>query len=125
VVASSGIDYLDPFRYLLIDDATVDRRRAHALAKWFARGAADREVVKWALATLRVVSWDEVDLLLTLGRHEEFTSHAVDAARDLGPDGEPPRTAVEDGVQQWVRPSLRYRPLEVLGEITAGHASPP
>jgi len=82
VVASSGIDYLDPFRYLLIDDATVDRRRAHELAKWFARGAADREVVKWALATLRVVSWDEVDLLLTLGRHEEFTSHAVDAARD-------------------------------------------
>ena len=82
VVASWGIDYLVAFRHVLMRDATVDRPRARALATWFARGAADREVVKWALATLRVVSRDEVDLLLTLGRHEEFTREAVDAARD-------------------------------------------
>lgn len=82
VAATSGTDdYIYPFRHLLQDDTTVDRDRVRALAQWFARGAADREVVKWALATLGVVSRDEVDLLLTLGRHEEFTEYAVDAAR--------------------------------------------
>ena len=79
---NSALDYIDPFLELLVNDATVERERVRQIAKWFAQAAPDREVVKWALATLGVVSRDEVDLLLTLGRHEEFTLYAVVAVKN-------------------------------------------
>ena len=82
VATNATIDYVDPFLELLVNDATLQTGRVHQFAKWFAQTAPDREVVKWALATLGVVSRDEVDLLVTFGRHEEFTLYAVVAVKN-------------------------------------------
>jgi hypothetical protein len=81
VLAGSTIEYVIEFLRLLGNDPTLDRERAHAIAKWFAEEAPDVEPVRWALATLGVMSHDERELLSTLGRHEAFAFYAVNAAR--------------------------------------------
>jgi hypothetical protein len=57
-----------------------DLLRLGTLASWLAREAPDREPVKFAIAMLGIVpSEDHEDLLMTLGRHEEFTLYAAAA----------------------------------------------
>ena len=68
-------------------DATIERLggipeldvgRLHAIAVWLAKGAADREAVKMAIALLGAMrSRGDRELIMTLGRHEEFTLYSA------------------------------------------------
>ena len=67
----------------------LDPQRVHSIAHWLATGAADREPVKFAIGLLGVChGGDDRDLLLTLGRHEEFTLYASVALQNSGDDAE-------------------------------------
>lgn len=103
IAAKSTIDYIDPFMELLVHDVALDRDRVCQLALWFARGAADRDVVKWAIATLGHVSQDEAELFITLGQHEEFTLYAVVAAENSVDDPEPVIWQLATQVDGWGR----------------------
>ena len=80
IVVTPAALHLWPFVNLVDDDETLDRERLYALAKWFVTEAADREAVRWALAMVCLVSEDEDDLLIALGRHEAFSGHAIEIA---------------------------------------------
>lgn len=59
-------------------------------AKWLAENAAHRNVVKFGIALLGLFQNEQVkDLLLTLGRHEEFTLYAVVAIHNGMEDSNP------------------------------------
>lgn len=73
-------------------DAVLDEVRKHpgmqpnALfqeARWFAENAAHRNAVKFGIALLGLFQNEQVkDLLLTLGKHDEFTLYAAVAIRN-------------------------------------------
>jgi hypothetical protein len=64
-------------------DKKIAFDRLHAVARWLATEAPDREPVKTAIAILGILQGGEDrDLLLTLGRHEEFTLYAAVALQN-------------------------------------------
>ena len=72
--ANRTLGFIDPFLERIRRKRGLSSDRVHALATWLATRAADREPVKSAIALLGVFpqAGDEA-VLLTLGRHEEFT----------------------------------------------------
>ncbi|HEX5727530.1 MAG TPA: hypothetical protein VFX98_18805, partial [Longimicrobiaceae bacterium] len=99
-----SLGYVDALLPLVAEDGDLDAERVHAVARWLALGAADREPVKTALALLGIVSGGgDRELLLTLGRHDEFTLFVVVAL--LNTDPAPERTLLELGqnVSGWGR----------------------
>ena len=84
--------------------ADLDAERVHAIGYWLARGAADREPVKFAIALLGVCrGGDDRDLLMTLGRHEEFTLFASVALQSAGDEPELSLWALACLVTGWGR----------------------
>ena len=74
LVERSTLEYVDVLLPRLLQEPDVQRERVHAIARWLATAAADREPVKFAIALLGVLSpGEDSELLMTLGRHEEFT----------------------------------------------------
>jgi hypothetical protein len=68
------LSYVDHLLEAVVAHHDLDGQRVHAIAHWLAMGAPDREPLKCAIALLGVCGDnDDRDLLLTLGRHEEFT----------------------------------------------------
>jgi hypothetical protein len=101
---STAIEYVDHRLSAVLGDDRLPPDRIREVARWIATGAPDREAVKIAIALLGLFR-DELDrdLLLTLGRHEEFTLYAAVA---LGNSEEQPvRTLWElaRNVQGWGR----------------------
>jgi hypothetical protein len=84
----TAIEYVDHLLSNVIGDDRLPPDRIREVARWIATGAPDREAVKIGIALLGLYR-DELDreLLLTLGRHEEFTLYAAVA---LGNSGEQP-----------------------------------
>jgi hypothetical protein len=84
----SAVEYLDALLGEVENDRRLDRGRLHALAGWLANGAPDREPVKVALALIGFLANEEDrELLLTVGRHDEFTLYSTVALLSLS-DGE-------------------------------------
>lgn len=85
----SAIAYVDELLSAVAGDDKLDPERLHSIARWLAMGGADREPVKCAIALLGVIQGgDDRDLLLTLGRHEEFTLYATVALQNAVSDSE-------------------------------------
>ena len=91
----------------MLDSVTVNPKvqpqRAHALGVVLAREAPHREAVKLGLALLGTVQGsDDVELLLQLGTHEEFTLFAAVALENRD-DGERALFRLAQRVHGWGR----------------------
>ena len=74
----SVLDFIDPVLELIIEKQDLDAGRLHELALWLAEKSPDRGPVKFAIALFGVIPGsDHSDLLLTLGKHEEFTLYVA------------------------------------------------
>lgn len=72
------LHYVDPLLEAVVADERLDPKRLHAIARWLVTEAPDREAVKVGIALLGLLRAEEDrDLLLALGRHEEFTLYAA------------------------------------------------
>lgn len=82
------LDYIDPLLKIVGGD-DMDPDRLRAVARWLATEAPDREPVKAGIALLGVFHGSEDrEILLNLGRHEEFTLYAAVALLNTEDDPE-------------------------------------
>ena len=73
-----ALDYIDPFLEKILNDSILHDERVPRLATWIAENAPDRGPVKVSIAILGVSTTGEADdIVLTLGRHEEFTLYSA------------------------------------------------
>lgn len=102
--ANNTFEFVDPFIEKVRSDRDLQPERVHSLATWLATKAADREPVKAGIALLGVVSQAaDNDVLLTLGRHEEFTVFAAVAIANSSPNAEPALWTLAKSVDGWGR----------------------
>ena len=110
LTAHSALEYVDQLLQRLTGHTTLPADRLHAVARWLAAGAADREPVKAAIAILGAISRDaDRELLLTLGRHEEFTLFAAVAIQHSVDQPEPVLWDLAQHVTGWGRVHLVER----------------
>jgi len=101
----------------VIADGALDPERIHNIAHWLATAAADREPIKCAIALLGVCrDREDRDLLLTLGRNEEFTLFVTVALRNSGDDPELSLWALACLVTGWGRIQIIERLAETKDE---------
>jgi len=84
LVAENALDYIDTMLTRLRRTGRLPKGRLRLLALWLVRLASDRNPVKVGIALLNVAGTaQDVDLLMEVGRHDEFTLYAVVALRTL------------------------------------------
>ncbi|WP_054907453.1 MULTISPECIES: hypothetical protein [unclassified Pseudomonas] len=92
---ASPLEFLDALIERLPDYPGISRDKLESLSLWLATEAPDRAPVKFAMAMLGVLgNRSHVDILTTLGLHEEFTLYAAVALGNLLP-------STEAEQQQW------------------------
>lgn len=112
-----ALEYVDQLLPGIAEDVGFDAERLHAVARWLATGAADREPVKCAVALLGLFQdGEDRDLLLTLGRHEEFTLYAAVALQNSEEDSEISLWALACLVTGWGRVQIIERLAETGDE---------
>lgn len=117
LLEQSALSYVDHLLEAVVAHDDLDAERIHTIAHWLATGAADREPIKCAIALLGVCHGsDDRDLLLTLGRHEEFTLFASVALRNLGDEPELSLWALACLVTGWGRIQIIERLTETKDE---------
>ncbi len=85
LLGAGVLEFIDPLLQLIVEKQDLDAERLEELAVWIAENAPDREPVKFAIAVLGIVQGsDHSALLLTLGRHEEFTLYSAVALSNAG-----------------------------------------
>jgi hypothetical protein len=111
LLAGSVPDFIDPLLSLIIEKQKLDAERLHQLAVWLAEKSPDRGPVKLAIALLGVIpGFDHSDVLLTLGKHEEFTLYvAVALSNREGDQAEGKIFALAQSVRGWGRISTVER----------------
>ncbi|HEX8184591.1 MAG TPA: hypothetical protein VF747_07560 [Blastocatellia bacterium] len=83
LIQNSAMEYIDQLVEAIAGDQKINADRLHAVASWIATESPDREPVKTSIAILGLLARrEDRDLLLTLGRHEEFTLYAVVALQN-------------------------------------------
>lgn len=113
----STLTYVDHLLEAVIADGALDPERIHNIAHWLATAAADREPIKCAIALLGVCrDREDRDLLLTLGRNEEFTLFVTVALRNSGDDPELSLWALACLVTGWGRIQIIERLAETKDE---------
>jgi hypothetical protein len=101
---SGALGYIDPLLEKLRARRDLQSERTHALASWLATRAADREPVKVGIALLGLFPQPaDEDVLLTLGRHEEFTLFSAVALTNSLSNSEPALWTLAKGVDGWGR----------------------
>ena len=111
------LGYVDQLLEAVVADDDLDAERTHHIAHWLATGAANREPVKCAIAVLGVChGGDDRDLLLDLGRHEEFTLFVSVALHNLGDDPELSLWALACLVTGWGRIQIIERLADTKDE---------
>lgn len=102
----------------IVEKQALDAPRLGALARWIAANATDREPVKLAIALLGLAGGaEDRELLMTLGRHEEFTLYVAVALGNSAEARDPrarDRTLFE--LAQHVRGWGRIQIVERLAE---------
>ena len=84
LTADQALSLVDPLTTALAERKDVDTGRLFEVARWLARGAADREPVKVAIAVLGILqAAEERDLVLAFSRHEEFALYAIVALQNM------------------------------------------
>lgn len=112
-----ALTYLDALLEALVSTDNLDVEKVHTIASWLATSAADREPVKCAIALLGVShGGDDRDLLLTLGRHEEFTLFASVALQNSDEEAELSLWALAILVTGWGRVQIIERLAETRDE---------
>ncbi len=87
LTSHSTMAYADQLLQQIAGSQALDPDRVHAIGYWLATEAADREPVKLGIALLGLFRHDEDrDVLLTLGRHEEFTLYVTVALQNREPN---------------------------------------
>lgn len=100
----SGLQYVDALLPLITQSTSLQTDRVQAVARWLATEAPDREPVKAAIAILGVVSrGEDRELLLTLGKHEEFTLFSAVALQHTEEHPEPLLWQLAQNVTGWGR----------------------
>ena len=73
-----ALQYVDQVLETILEQRELDPDDLLQLARWWAREAPDRQAVKFAVALLGLFNEDQdLELLMKLGRHEEFTLFAA------------------------------------------------
>lgn len=104
LVGEDTLTALDAILEQLARAPLAHPERARALARFLATEAADRNPVKLGMALLGVVGAEEdIELLLTLGRHDELTLVAVVALQHLAPNPEAATFRLAKAVHGWGR----------------------
>jgi hypothetical protein len=110
LTSHSTMEYADQLLQQIAGSQTLDSDRVRAIAYWLATEAADREPVKLAVALLGLFRHDEDrDVLLTLGRHEEFTLYVTVALQNREPNAERTLFGLARQVTGWGRVHLVER----------------
>jgi hypothetical protein len=113
----STLSYVDQLLEAVIAHGNLDAEKIHTVAHWLVTSAADREPVKCAIALLGACRGrDNRDLLLTLGRHEEFTLFASVALSNSVDDPELSLWALACLVTGWGRIHIIERLTETTDE---------
>ncbi len=115
LIEDRTIDFIEAFLSLLAEDRVGVSSELPTLARWLATEAPDRGVVKFGLALLgRCGDFRDAEILITLGRHEEFTLYASVALSEVLIDPEPTLWELAKQVHGWGRIHL----VERLGSTT-------
>ena len=94
----STLEFIDPLLEGIVQDERINPERLHSIARWIATESPDREPVKTAIAILGLVrGGGDRDLLITLGRHDEFTLYVAVALRNT-----------EDELERWLFELAKY-----------------
>ena len=112
-----ALTYVDPLLETVVADDDLNVERIHTIADWLATNAADREPIKCAIALMGAChGGDDRDLLLTLGRHEEFTLFAAVALQNNAAEPELSLWALACLVKGWGRIHIVERLAETEDE---------
>lgn len=96
-----------------VETSQLDREAVAEVARWLATEAADREPVKYGLTLLAACgSPRDLDLVMTYGRHDEFTMYAVTALERAAEDVLAAELAMAEQVRGWGKVSLVERIVE-------------
>lgn len=80
--------YTDLLMEEIVQHKKIKTERLCVIARWIATGSPDREPVRVSIAILGLVrAGEDRDLLVTLGRHDEFALYAAVALKNI--EGEP------------------------------------
>ena len=102
--SDSALDYIDTLLEKIIGDPSIDRERLVRFATWIARKAPDRGPVKASIAIAGIIGGPETrDLVVALGRHEEFTLYAAVALANASADAEQDIWRLAQAVEGWGR----------------------
>jgi hypothetical protein len=116
VTAHGTLEYVDTLLPLLAAKPNLHVERLHAVGRWLATQAPDREPVKLGIALLGIVQGvDDRDLLLILGRHEEFTLYCAVSLTNQVPRPDHVLLSLARLVTGWGRVHL----VERLAETTS------
>ncbi len=101
----------DDFVDLLIADPPEPADTVHMLATWLATQSPDRQPVKLGIILLGLLQSDQppIDILMTLGRHDEFTLFAAVALGRISDNPEQTLWALARQVNGWGRIHLVER----------------
>ncbi len=123
LVAENALAYIDTMLTRLRRTRRLPKGRLRLLALWLARLAPDRNPVKVGIALLNLAGTaQDVDLLMAVGRHDEFTLYAVVALRNLLPPRQARRAVWElaQATTGWGRiQAVRRLGTDLEPEITA------
>lgn len=104
LMSSSALQFVDALLSMIAQARNLPLDRLHAVARWLATETPDREPVKVAIAILGMISrGEDREILLTLGKHEEFTLFSVVALLHSEPDSEPLLWQLAQSVTGWGR----------------------
>lgn len=100
----NALSLVDPLLEALASETKLDHERLQTIALWIAMEAPDREAVKFALAILGLYRGSENrEVIMTLGKHEEFTLYAVVALQNTQEDPENALWQLAQHVRGWGR----------------------
>jgi len=104
LLENNTLSFIDPLLEAITTAEKLDHDRLRTTARWLAMEAADREVVKTAIAIIGLYQDNEDrDLLMTLGKHEEFTLYSVVALQNTQDDAEQALWQLAQHVKGWGR----------------------
>lgn len=91
----------------IVSDPPRHQDNLHTIARWFAMEAADREIVKLAISILGLFrDENDLELLMTLGRHEEFTLFVAVAIQNSEADVDNRLWKLAQHVRGWGRVNI-------------------